>query len=89
MLTLGITLLVVGAVIGVGTFIFATVNMGRAFKDPFSMLGMGETSGKQKSGFGGFFGGHISAMIAMALCGLVSFVGIVLIIISLAQEYIG
>jgi len=85
MLTVGIVLLVIGVVACGGAFIFAAMNIQRFSKNS-DTFDMGEVAFyKKRNGFGGFFNRHIGATVIMALGGLVSSVGVVLIIVSFIQ----
>jgi hypothetical protein len=70
-----VALIIIGAVIGFGAFIFAVINMGSSFKgDPF------------KRNMGNFFGGHLAAMGVMAAGGLISVIGIILLIVKVLNN---
>ncbi len=83
MLIMGIVLFVLGIMIAIGAFIFAAVNMGVAFTSTTSARGTRGLS------IGEIIGGHLGAMVAMAVGGFVSVIGCVLIIIELAMKLFG
>ncbi len=68
-------LMIVGGSVAVGSFVFATVNMGRQVKNVFS----GDAD-KAFSGFGGMFSRHIGAMIGMVLGGVIFVVGLIMLV---------
>jgi hypothetical protein len=74
MLTWGITLIVVGIVLAVLSFVFAAVNMGL------------EATGK--SSFGGMVTRHLGAMIVIALAGLTATIGVIITAIHFLQVYL-
>lgn len=80
MLNLAIGLIIAGLLVGFGAFAFAGLNMGRHVSRTFS--------GKQNfdqsfNSFGGMFGRHIGALIGMGAGGLMSVIGIILLILTL------
>lgn len=72
MLTWGLILLIGGIVLAFGSFIFAVVNMG---------FGAAKTMKGKRSSFGSMFVGHLGAMIGMACGGMMSAIGIVLLLV--------
>ena len=75
MLSIGIVAFVVGILMSLCAFIYAALNMKKAFDDQVSVKGI--------------FGGHISSMIGMAIGGFISVGGIVAIIIHFATQVTG
>ena len=72
MYTLGFVLLGVGTVVSFGAFIFATKNL----------LGSGDRSTDK------LFFGHIGAMIAMAIGGLASTAGIIILVATFLKQLV-
>jgi hypothetical protein len=72
--TLALILIVSGLVIGFGAFIFATFNMLRGVtrEDPFS---------------GNFFAKHIGAGLVTAFGGLVTFIGVIILVANILGQY--
>lgn len=75
-ITTGLVLFVLGLLFALGAFAFAAWNMySGVTSDDRSITGM--------------FAGHVSAMVAMALGGAASTIGIVLLIIGLVLKFAG
>jgi len=76
-------LIVVGALIAVGSFIFAAVNMAKQAKNVFD----GDFD-KASSGFGGMFTRHIGAMIGMVVGGAILSIGLIMGGVQLIQPFV-
>ena len=63
-MSLALTLIIAGLLLGFGAFVFAAINMFRSVT--------------REGSFSGFFKGHIGAMIAMAFGGLLFLIGIII-----------
>lgn len=75
-----LTLIIVGALVSVGSFIFAALNMAKQAKNF-----LGGDADDMVSGFGGMFTRHIGAMIGMLVGGVILAIGLVLGGIQLIQ----
>lgn len=73
-MTYGIALIIVGALVAVGSVIYALFNMGRQAKRIF-----GGNFDQALSGYGGAFARHLGAMAGLVIGGFVTFVGIALL----------
>ena len=93
MLTLGFVLLVAGVVVGVGAFAYAALNIKKVFpgktRPGSDRLSAGRSHAYRRSAspsLYGLFGGHLAAMIVMAFGGLISFTGVILILMVVLQN---
>ena len=77
-----IALIISGVVLCFGAFVFAALNMGRQANKTFS----GDFNSEAR-GFGGMFGRHIGAMIAMAGGGVLVVLGFIFGSIELLQHF--
>lgn len=78
-MTAGIVLIIVGLLVGLGAFAFAGKNMVSMTKDPFGDSGLMEKG----------MGKHVGAMLAMAGGGVISLIGILLLVLALIEKYAG
>lgn len=79
MLYVALAIIVLGAVVGFGSFAFAAFNMGnhvRKMFDPDRPIGQG---------FGSMFTGHLGAIIGMVAGGFIAFIGGVIGLVGLLQ----
>lgn len=81
MVTTGIGLFVVGLVVALVSFIFAALNMKNMANSVMSK------NGPNPDAFAAGFGKHIGAMIPMVIGGLISIIGVVVLIVGLIQNH--
>lgn len=81
MLSTGIALAIIGVLIGIASFVFAARNMGQ-MANSFASSGFDRQFNKG-------FRRHFKTMIPMALGGLLTFVGIILIVVHFLQKVTG
>lgn len=75
MLLISLILIIVGALVGVGAFAFAAGNMLSVLRnEEWSLLGL--------------FTGHLGAMIAMLVGGLISSLGTILLVVALVLMFV-
>lgn len=81
-MVLGLSLLILGGVIGVGSFIYTLRN---ATNQVAHILDSNDQGDVMSRG-GQIFSGHITAMIGMAVGSLIGFIGLIILIIQIVER---